>query len=174
LSLIIDGYNVIFAAVRHPLRYDSHECERLRTGLLERLERYRASTGEEITVVFDGGPSGAHLARLQRFGGLRVVFSDPESDADSEIKGLVRESTGGRDLRVVSDDRELLSCVKRFRARVSSAGELLARMERYEKRAGEEAGRAEPSFKFEGPAPYEVDDWVDVFGEVDEEDLDGE
>jgi predicted RNA-binding protein with PIN domain len=169
MPLIVDGYNVIFAG-RHPLRYESGECERLRTELLERLEHYRNLTGEEITVVFDGGPSGAHLARHQWFGGLEVVFSDAEGDADEEIKRLVRESTGARDLRVVTDDRELAQGVRRLRARVSATGELLGKMGRAEKRADAHADDADPACKFTGPAPHEVDDWVDLFGEVDEED----
>lgn len=171
LALIVDGYNVIFAIVRRPLDYDSGECERLRTDLMERLERYRTLTGEEITVVFDGGPGGAHLARFQHFGGLAVIFSDPASDADTEIKHLVRESTGARELRVVTDDRSLATAVGRFRAKVSSTGDLMRKMDAVEKRRGIEAERAEPSFKFSGPASYEVDDWVDAFGDLDEADL---
>ena len=174
MALIVDGYNVIFAMVRHPLRYDSGECERLRTELLERLERYRTLTREEITVVFDGGPGGAHLARLQHFGGLTVIFSDPDSDADAEIKRLVRESTGARELRVVTDDRTITAQVKRFRAKTSSTDDLLRKMERAEKRSGDEAEQADPSYKFTGPADYEVDDWVAAFGEVDEEEFEEE
>ena len=174
MGLIIDGYNVIFAMVRHPLQYDSGECERLRTELLERLERYRSHRQEDITVVFDGGPKGAHLARDQHFGGLRVIFSDPNADADTEIKQLVRESTGARDLRIVTDDAELARFVRRLGARVSSTEDLQRKMQAVEKKSGEEDQEAEPSCKFDGPAPYEVDPWVAAFGDIDEEDLDEE
>jgi predicted RNA-binding protein with PIN domain len=174
MPLIVDGYNVIFTGGRRAVRYESGECERLRTELLERLERYGELTGEDITVVFDGGPGGAHLARHQWFGGLEVIFSDPDSDADEEIKRLVRESTGARDLRIVTDDRELSQYVRRFRARVSAPGELLGKMERAEKRGDERSDEADPACKFTGPAPHEVDDWVEIFGEFDEEDMDEE
>jgi len=174
MPLVVDGYNVIFASGRRPVRYESGECERLRTELLERLEHYRNLTGEEITVVFDGGPGGAHLARHQWFGGLEVIFSDPESDADEEIKRLVRDSTGARDLRIVTDDRELTQYVRRLGARVSSSGELLRKMEQPRKRGDALTEEADPACKFTGPAPHEVDDWVELFGELDEEDLDEE
>ena len=174
MALLIDGYNVIFAMVRHPLKYDSGECERLRTDLLERLERYRTRTGEEITVVFDGGPGGAHLARLQHFGGLTVIFSDPKSDADEEIKRLVRESSGAREIRVVTDDRSIAAHVRRFRAKVVGTEDLLRRMERTEKRRGAEAEDTEPACKFSGPPGFEVDDWVEAFGDLDEHDLEEE
>jgi hypothetical protein len=174
MSLLVDGYNVIFAEAGGPVRHEAGECERLRTGLLERLEQYRTLGREEITVVFDGGVGGAHLARHQWFGGLEVIFSDPASDADTEIKRLVRESTHARDLRVVTDDRELAQYVRRFHARVSGTADLLAKMERAEERAEKRAEDADPACKFTGPEPYEVDDWVEVFGEFDEEDLDEE
>jgi len=174
MSLLVDGYNVIFAEAGKSPVNESGECERLRTGFLERLEQYRTLSGEEITVVFDGGAGGAHLARHQWFGGLEVIFSDPASDADAEIKRLVRESTHARDLRVVTDDRELAQYVRRFRARVSGTGELLAKMERAEERAEKSAEEADPACKFTGPEPYEVDDWVEVFGDFDEEDPDEE
>ena len=174
LKLIIDGYNVIFSLLNRPVKQGSGECERLRTELLERLEHYRVLRDEDITVVFDGGPGGAHLARLQHFGGLTVIFSDPGSDADSEIKRLVRESTGARDLRVITDDNSITTYVRRFRAKVSSTTDLLRRLEQAEKRDGEEDKRSEPPCKFEGPAPYEVADWVAEFGDLDEEDIDEE
>jgi predicted RNA-binding protein with PIN domain len=174
MRTIVDGYNVIFRMVRRPLQYDSGQCERLRTELLEELERFRVRTGEEFTVVFDGGPGGAHLARHQHFGGLEVIFSDPGSDADEEIKGLIRESSGARDLRVVTDDGALAGYVRRFRVKVSGAEELLARMRGAERRQGEESDKAEPPCKFTGPEPYEVDDWVNEFGDVEDEDADEE
>ncbi|HUU43613.1 MAG TPA: NYN domain-containing protein [Planctomycetota bacterium] len=172
VALIVDGYNVIFAEAGHVMDLASGTCERLRTALLERLEFYRTQTGEEITVVFDGGAGGAHLARLQHHGGLTVIFSDPSEDADTEIKRLVRESSGSRELRVVTDDRSIERAVKRFRARVSSTEDLLRKLRRAEERAGGADQRAEPSFKYGGPPESDVDAWVDVFGDLDEEDLD--
>lgn len=174
MTLIIDGYNVIFAITREHINYASGECERLRTELLDRLEYFRTYSAEAITVVFDGGPGGAHLARLQHHGGLTVIFSDPDSDADAEIKQLVRDSSGSRDLRVVTDDRSIARYVKRFKARVSSTEDLLRKLERAESKAGSEREDAEPSYKYSGPPETDVNAWVDVFGDLDEDDLDEE
>lgn len=174
MPLIVDGYNVIFAVTHRRLRYDSGECESLRTELLERMEHYRRCTGEEITVVFDGGEKGAHLARRQHFGGLTVIFSDPGSSADEEIKQLVRESSGARELRVFTDDRSIAQQVRRCRAKVGSTEELLRKMEQAEERDGDERGGSEPSSKFDGPAPHEVEGWVDYFEGQVEEGLDEE
>lgn len=174
MAIIVDGYNVIFAIVHHPVNYASGECERLRTELLDRLERYRTYLDDGITVVFDGGPGGAHLARLQHHGGLTVIFSDPESDADAEIKGLVRESSGSRDLTVVTDDRGLARHVRRLKAKVQSTEVLLRRLRRVEEQDGTQDEEAEPSCKYSGPPRSDVDGWVEVFGDLDEDDLDEE
>ena len=171
MTLIVDGYNVIFAIRRQPVRFESGECERLRTELLDRLSHYRSISGEAITVVFDGGPGGAHLARFQHHGELTVIFSDPESDADAEIKQLVRESTGARDLTVVTDDRNIAAAVTRCGGRLWSTDVLLRKMERAEEMAADDED-AEPSCKYDGPPPSDVNAWVDVFGDIDEEDVD--
>jgi len=174
VALVVDGYNVIFAIRREPIRYESGECERLRTELLGRLEHYRTVSDEEITVVFDGGPGGAHLARLQHHGGLTVIFSDPDSDADAEIKQLVRESSGSRDLTVVTDDRSIATYVRRFKTRVWSTDDLLRRVRRVEERGGSEEEDAEPAYKYSGPPDTDVNAWVDVFGDLDEDDVEEE
>ena len=172
MSLIVDGYNVIFSEHHWLPKYESRECERFREDLLNRIEVYHNLTDEDITVVFDGGEAGAHLARRQHHGGLIVIFSDPDSDADEEIKGLVRKSTNARDTHVVSDDNDIVRYVKRFRVRIWSTEEFLDKMEHAEDRRGEEEARSEPPYKFEGPAKHEVDDWVSEFGDLDESDFD--
>jgi len=185
LRLVIDGYNVIFAETHRrfgrltgpagaarPVRPGAGECEQMRTELLQRLEQYRIGTDEEMTVVFDGGEEGAHLARFQHYGGVEVIFSDPSSDADEEIKELVRQSSGARDLRVVTDDVELAQSAKRLGAKAAPAGWLLERMAEVLNRRGDEEAEAEPASKFGGPADYEVDPWVQEFGDLDESDFD--
>ena len=86
MRLVIDGYNVIFAETHRPLPKHEPELEQMREDLLRRLEEYRVGEGDDVTVVFDGGEGGAHLARFQHFAGVEVIFSDPKSDADEEIR----------------------------------------------------------------------------------------
>jgi len=183
---IIDGYNVILGARAD--RFDSYapgELEKMRSTFLDRLADSRAARRDEITVVFDGGARGALYAREQTCRGIRVIFSDPNSDADAEIKKLVRTSSGARDLRVVTDDNQLARQVSQLRAKVVSCVEFLGDLQKLEDRdARREQGR-DPSFRFEPPRAFEVDDWVKAFGgepaegepeedDDDEEEEDGE
>ena len=173
VAIIVDGYNVIFSKLEHPLKPESNECERLRTVLLERLANYAEYMDEAVTVVFDGGEAGAHLARRQHHRGITVIFSDPDSDADTEIKQLVRASDGARDLRIVTDDRDIAQHVRRLGAKIVDVDTLLRKVGAFEKKTGERPRLAEPPQKYEGPADYEVDDWVRLFEEPDEDDEEG-
>ena len=171
VRLVIDGYNVIFTETHRPLPKGPRELEQMRNDLLRRLEEYRVVAGEEVTVVFDGGEEGAHLARFQHFGGLEVIFSDPRSDADEEIKTYLRESSAARDMRVVTDDRPLAQSAKRLGARVAGTAWLIEHMEHVRTRRGNEQREAEPAAKFGGPAPSEIDRWTEEFGDLDESDF---
>ncbi len=171
MRLVIDGYNVIFAETHRPLPKQEPELQQMREDLLRRLEEYRVGEGEDVTVVFDGGEEGAHLARFQHFGGVEVIFSDPRSDADEEIRTYLRESSHARDMRVVTDDRPLALSAKRLGARVSGTAWLEEHMEHSRARRGDAIATAEPAGKYEGPAESEVDGWTETFGDLDESDF---
>jgi predicted RNA-binding protein with PIN domain len=96
VPLIIDGYNVVFAETHRPLPKPPRELEQMHNDLLRRLEAWRTTTDEDFTAVFDGSEEGVRLARFQHFGRLEVIFSDPKSDADEEIKTYFRGYSGAR------------------------------------------------------------------------------
>ena len=171
MRLLIDGYNVLFAETHRPLPKPERELEQMRNDLLGRLEAYRTTADEDITVVFDGGEAGAHLARFQHFGGVEVIFSDPASDADEEIKEYLRGYSGARDTKVVTDDRPLAQAAKKLGARVVGTEWLVERMQRAAARAGDEKANAEPACKFGEVPPGEVDRGIEAFGDLDESDF---
>ncbi len=174
VKLLIDGYNVIFAETHRPLPRVERELEQMRDDLLRRLEDFRTAEGIEITVVFDGGEAGAHLARFQHVGGIEVIFSDPKSDADEEIKTYLRQSSHARDMRLITDDRPLAQSSKNLGARVAGTAWLIEHMQRSRARRGSERASAEPACKFGGTPESEVDRWTEVFGDLDESDFDKE
>ncbi len=188
MRLIIDGYNVIFAEThpassrtagptpwrRRPLPKAERELESMRSDFLRRLEAYRMNSDEDLTVVFDGGEAGAHLARFQHFGGIEVIFSDPASDADEEIKEYLRGYSGIRDTRVVTDDRPLAGAVKKLGGRVVGTEWLMERMQHSAAKKGNERATAEPACKFGEVPPGEVDRGIEAFGDLDESDFDVE
>ncbi len=171
MRLIIDGYNVIFAETHRPLPKVEPLLEEMRNDFLRRLEAFRTNSDEDVTAVFDGGEAGAHLARYQHFGGIEVIFSDPASDADEEIKEYLRGYSGARDSRVVTDDRALAQAVKKLGARVVGTEWLMEHMQNSAARKGNEKATAEPACKFGEVPPGEVDRGIEAFGDLDESDF---
>ena len=162
MALIIDGYNFLFADRRDMSYLGDGELERMRDGFLGRLARLRAIEDADITVVFDGGGDADIFTREFTWHGIKVVFSDREGTADTEILTLLEESHAARDAVVVTNDNELRRNSKRFGARVNSIEEFKRHMKDLFK--SQRQAHREPLEKFEGVPETEVDYWMKEFG----------
>jgi len=100
VHLLVDGYNVTKTG------YGELPLEAQRRRLLTGLGALAARTAAEVTVVFDGtehvNVQAAHCPR-----GVRLLFSREGESADEVLRQLVRHEPGGRQLVVVSSDREV-------------------------------------------------------------------
>ena len=123
LHYIIDGYNII----NHPLFARSHKKTKdCRRALLEfiRDNKLCGSLKNRVTVVFDGFlPTLESSIKSQS---TNLIFSQEDS-ADNVIKRLVEESREPRNIRVVSDDKEIRLFIKFFRASSLSVEEFINR-----------------------------------------------
>lgn len=121
---VVDGMNVIGS------RPDGWWRDRpgAMGGLAVRLRDYEESSGEEVTVVFDGRPVELPV---EGRGGPRVVFASQggAGAADDEIAALVSRDPDPGTLRVVTSDRELAARARARGAEVVSAGAFLRRLE---------------------------------------------
>lgn len=106
--LIVDGYNVVHAWPDLKSALQSDGLEEARRQLVQRLAEHAASSGDDVTVVFDsherspGTPDGA------AHDGVRVVFGSRAQSADHVIERAVSEAVrggAGREVTVVTSDR---------------------------------------------------------------------
>ncbi len=171
MSLIIDGYNLIFSAHRrHPAQLSGKEIEASRQHLISRLALYRKNRGgEEITVVFDASRSEWPTRVVQHAHGIRVIYSGRLESADDEIVRLVQASPDPRRLVVVSSDAELRRAVGRLGAKTirSTTFELQLREILDSER---EPQPQEPPEKFEGLSEGEAEAWMKELGFDSDED----
>ncbi len=167
MQILIDGYNLIFAASRRMGGFDISETEAARDKMLGLLARYKTVRSGRFLVFFDGGQESAHLPRRQFVRGMDVLFSDPGSDADSDIKNTVSHADNPRDTRVVSSDVAIQRFVKRYGAEVTESAAFLDEVS--EALAESALPADEPIEKYEGPSKDEVDYWMNVFGEPEDE-----
>ena len=165
MPLYIDAYNLIHAAMHKMDGFGikNGETEPAREKLLGLLARYRMVKKDRIVVYFDGGREAAHLPRHVMKRGLEVVFSEADSDADSDIKNAVSHNDNPRSIRVVTSDVAIQTFVKRFGARVTEShtffDELLSTL------SDSSLPDDEPIEKYEGSSADETEYWLGVFGE---------
>jgi predicted RNA-binding protein with PIN domain len=103
--LIIDGYNYINA---DPFLKDQMglSLESARHALNQMLSEYASYTGELGIVVYDAMKSDSYKRRIERHGGIEVVFTRKLESADSYIERTVHELSRDKSnlIRVVTMD----------------------------------------------------------------------
>ncbi len=102
-TLIVDGYNVIFAWDElKTLAADDLDLARSR--LLEYLVNYRGYTHNDVVLIFDAyRVSGGKGARSEE-GGVRIAYTKEGESADMYIEALSREIGRNEQVRVVTSD----------------------------------------------------------------------
>lgn len=121
--LVVDGYNVTKTG------YPALPLEKQRMRLLGGLAVLAAQSGAEITCVFDGADLDMPVL-LAPPRGVRVLFSKAGETADELIRRLVRAEPPGRQIVVVSADREVADGVAKAGARPVASTLLLRRLAR--------------------------------------------
>jgi predicted RNA-binding protein with PIN domain len=111
---IVDGMNVIGS------RPDGWWKDRGRAmlGLVERLDRWASTQGDEVTVVFERPPSTAIASSV-----VEVAYAPraAANSADDEIVRLVHADARPQEIRVVTSDKELTNRVAGLGASVYPA-----------------------------------------------------
>lgn len=169
MTIFVDGYNLIFAASKRMSGFDIVETQAAREKLLDLLGRYKATRSDRITVFFDGGRDAAHLPRRMFDKGMEVVFSDADSDADSDIKNAVSHDDQPAAIRVVTSDVAIQKFICRYGAQAVESREFLDELTA----ALDEHAmpQDEPVEKYEGGADEDdMNYWLGVFGGGDEDD----
>lgn len=155
MPILIDGHNLIGHLPGISLADVDDE-----DALVRLLIAFRARTGKAIAVVFDPGVSST-LGQSRKIGGVQVISASYGSSADAIILRRVAQARNRQGLTVVTSDRELATEVARLGARVQSAEAFSAQLGQPE---------AQTSRKEQPPTPAEVEQWLALFGNDDEQD----
>jgi predicted RNA-binding protein with PIN domain len=119
---LVDGLNVIGSRPDGWWRDRQGAME----GLVERLERFAAASGERVVVVFEKPPSPPIRSEL-----VEVAHAPRggRNAADKEIVRRLRADPDPGGVRVVTSDRELATQVRDAGAAVESAAPFRQRLE---------------------------------------------
>jgi predicted RNA-binding protein with PIN domain len=171
VTLFVDGYNLIFAASRKLPGFDIKQTESAREALLSLLAKFRSVRTDRVVVFFDGGPDAAHLPRRQSARGMEIIFSEAQSDADSDIKAAVTQEDNPRAVVVVTSDSAIRRFVERCGATVTDSATFLDEIQATLKENSIPSD--EPIEKYEGSAGEDMAYWLRVFGENEPKSGDG-
>ncbi len=167
MELVVDGHNLMFAASELDERYNVERGEAAREEVLALLARYQAAKGDRILCFFDGGRGGDGLPRYTFGHGLQIIYSDPRSDADTEIKNHVARHHSPAEVVVVTSDNAIQAFVRKLGVEAIPSQEFLRRVRGLLAESGHPDD--EPPEKYEGADDDETDFWMRVFG-LDDED----
>lgn len=137
-------------------------------GLIRLLVRSRYR-GRPARLVCDGARRPVKTPKEDRGGDLRVLFSGPQSDADTVIQRLVQTDPDPRRVLVVSTDRAVRRHARRWRASVLRSDAFLRQLATDARRP---ATPALPAFARDIPLDrYSVESWMQRFGLGDNDPL---
>ncbi|HGY90981.1 MAG TPA: hypothetical protein ENK43_07400 [Planctomycetes bacterium] len=157
----VDGYNLI---LRNRWQEKEGSLERAREVLLRRLQSLRA----EITVYFDASKMPPPPGLVQARAGHIVTIFVREGSADDRMANDLRGRARGKQVTIVTDDRELRLRAKQLKAKTLGVARFLERLakavspaeapRRKKRSANETTDRPQHLSK------KEVDDWLDYMG----------
>jgi predicted RNA-binding protein with PIN domain len=109
LYLLIDGYNLLFAAGCNNSRPAPGHIQQARTKLLLALhQKLDPEIAANTVVVFDRSRSSDDFTRdSPPYAKFHVCCSPPGTDADSEIESRLAQHSSPRQILVVSSDHRL-------------------------------------------------------------------
>ena len=122
VRLLVDGMNVI--GTRADGWWRDRDAAMAR--LIDRLERWSAASGDDVTVVFERKPRPPISSPLVEV--AHAPKPGPNA-ADDEIVRRVREDSDPRSIRVVTSDHLLGDLVRGLGATVEPAGAFRDRIE---------------------------------------------
>jgi predicted RNA-binding protein with PIN domain len=157
MAYIVDGNNVMGQVPGW-----HRDKARSRRALLEKLAAFARVKKARITVVFDGGADSA-APEGSTIHGVKVLYAERGSDADTRIERIVGTSTDPRGLTVVTSDRHLGFLVHARGAAVIRSGEFRSQIER----VLESTPRAEDGEQFD---TGDVNAWLRYFGSLPQDD----
>ncbi|MFY9556034.1 MAG: NYN domain-containing protein [Blastocatellia bacterium] len=157
MAYIIDGNNVMGQTPGW-----HRDKSKARMKLLEKLAAFSGGRKARVTVVFDGAPE-SDVPDGAAFHGVKVLYAECGSDADTRIKRLVSASEERRGITVVTSDRQLALGVKSMGATVMRSGEFRKHLDG----VLNQKQRCEDGEQFEAG---DIDVWLRYFGSLPDDD----
>jgi predicted RNA-binding protein with PIN domain len=91
--VVVDGYNILHAWPELARAMRTESLEEARRRLITRLAEYRATTGNEVLVVFDARHRSARSIDREIVEGVEIRYGNAHESADHVIERLMYEAS---------------------------------------------------------------------------------
>ena len=164
MPLIIDGYNLLYAAGIVSSLDGRGSFAQDRQLLLDSIcDIVPAPEIEKTVVVFDASYAPPGLPRTVKHNGITVHFASNYADADTMIEELISQHSSPRKLTVVSSDHRIQRAARRRKAIAVDSDRWFAEQQRSRHLAPKPV-KQKPTGPLSGA---EVEKWLEEFGDVD-------
>ena len=158
MPYLFDGYNVYHAANRILEEWLSITPLTLCNLISEDMRLQ----GERGTVVFDGVQPRGGPGKIEPGGYVKIIYSGPQSDADTRMEELIGKNSAPRQLIVVSSDRQIFKAARRRRAKTMTSAVYLREL--IKRRQKPKRGIRDPWEKRHGVVEGNLRKWLKMFG----------
>ncbi|VAW30760.1 hypothetical protein MNBD_CHLOROFLEXI01-1122 [hydrothermal vent metagenome] len=161
MHYLIDGHNLIAKLPDIDLSDPDDEVQ-----LVLKLRQWTAvSAKRRITVYFDGGISGGHNVNLSN-SQVNVIFVSQGKTADSLLILHINRVQNPPEYILISSDQEIIAAANKRKMKHLRSQEFVLHLSQ------DRADRTSPDPTFSDDDPVisdaEVDQWLDLFGPIDE------
>jgi predicted RNA-binding protein with PIN domain len=162
MALLIDGYNLLFAAgIVGPIR-GKRGGESSRQALLDFVvDHLPEREVKRTTIVFDAADAPPGLPRQFSHRGIDVRFAPRNTSADALLEELIERSPDPRRLTVVSSDHRVQRAARQRGAKFVDSDQWHAELRRVAAQAAAAVEELKPDHAL---SPAEVDAWLREFG----------
>ena len=159
MPYLIDGHNLIPKIPGLSLRALDDEVQ-----LIQRLQVFCQRSGKQVEVFFDQAPTGQ--VRTQTYGRVKAHFVQSDRTADDAIISRLRTlARSARNWTVVSSDRQVMAAARAAHASVITSEEYAGLLQSITSEdVPDEGSNANLTLN-----PSEIDEWLDLFGDGEEQ-----
>ncbi|MBX6311419.1 MAG: NYN domain-containing protein [Isosphaeraceae bacterium] len=171
MHLLIDGYNLMHARGLLGRRFGPDGFRKVRHRFLNELAAALGPiAAHQTTIVFDASQPPEHRPGQASHKGLTVVYAVGDESADDRIERLIAAHSAPKTLTVVSSDHRIRQAAARRHAITLTADAFLDLLEsRQRRKRSERTGGAKEQSRRESPSPQEAEEWLEVFGHLEDD-----
>lgn len=131
MRILIDGYNLMYAAGALTHRIGPNQFMKVRDRFLKKLAtKIDPIDAHQTTIVFDATNAPTYEGGFPpSYKGIRIVYATQSASADEYIEDLIAKHSNPQQLTVVSTDNRIKLAAKRRKAKALTSDEYLDQLD---------------------------------------------